>query len=118
MSKPKVKLYELVELIRLHGPISANRLTELTGDWRQSIDWYIRQAHDAELIHIFDFGPSPHGGNRTVKLYVIGKGIDAKRVYASDRERLAAQQKIREKRAVLVKCQRDPIDEALFGAVA
>lgn len=79
MSKAKTKIYELVELVRMHGPISPNRLTELTGDFRQSIDRYVREAHDAGLIHIAAHGPSPFGGNRTVKLYAVGKGIDAQR---------------------------------------
>ena len=48
MAKPKVKIYELIALIKEHGPVSPNRLTELTGDFRQSIDKYIRQAHRAE----------------------------------------------------------------------
>jgi hypothetical protein len=79
MSKPKTKIYEILDLIRQHGPVSANRLTELTGDLRQSIDKYVRQAHDAGLIHIATFGPSPLGGNRTVKLYMVGKAVDAQR---------------------------------------
>jgi hypothetical protein len=111
MSKPTVKLFELVELIRKHGPVSPNRLTELSGDWRTSIDKYIRQAHKARLIHIAAFGPSPHGKNRTVKLYAIGEGVDAKRVYAREREHREAQQRIREKRGVLVKCRRASIFE-------
>ncbi|MFL9904651.1 hypothetical protein PQR71_42100 [Paraburkholderia fungorum] len=83
MSKPKTKIYEIVELIRQHGPVSPNRLTNITGDIRQSIDKYVRQAHDAGLIHIAALGPSPFGGNRTVKLYAYGKGIDAQRHHVS-----------------------------------
>lgn len=79
MSKPKTKINEIVALIEKHGPISPNRLTEITGDFRQSIDKYIREAHDAGLIHVAAFGPSPFGGNRTVKLYAIGKGISIER---------------------------------------
>ncbi|WCM21391.1 hypothetical protein NDK50_08065 [Paraburkholderia bryophila] len=83
MSKPKTKIHELIDLIREHGPVSPNRLTELSGDMRQSVDKYVRQAHDKGLIHIAAFGPSPLGGNRTVKLYAYGKDVDAERVYAS-----------------------------------
>lgn len=79
MSKPKTKIYEIVALIEKHGPISPNALTELTGDFRQSIDRYVRLAHEAEMIHVDSFGPSPFGGNRKVKLYAVGKGIDAQR---------------------------------------
>ncbi|CAG4889438.1 hypothetical protein [Paraburkholderia gardini] len=118
MSKPKTKIYEIVALIREHGPVSPNRLTELTGDFRQSVDKYIRQAHDMGLIHIADFGPSPLGGNRTVKLYAYGKGIDAKRVYAIDRARQKTIEKIRAKRTALNRPHRDTYVEALFGAVA
>lgn len=80
MSKPKTKIYEIVELIRLHGPVSPNRLTELTGDFRQSVDRYIRLAHLAEMIHISGFGPNPLGINRDVKLYSFGAGVDAQKV--------------------------------------
>jgi hypothetical protein len=79
MSKPKTKIYEIVELIRLHGPVSPNRLTELTGDFRQSVDRYVRQAHLAEMIHVSGFGPNPLGINRDVKLYSIGQGVDAQK---------------------------------------
>lgn len=79
MSKPKTKFYEIVALIEKYGPVSPNRLTEITGDFRQSIDKYVREAHLAELIHVAAFGPSPFGGNRTVKLYAAGKGADAQR---------------------------------------
>lgn len=118
MAKPKVKIFELVELIRVHGPVSPNRLTELSGDWRQSVDQYIRKAHSAGLIHIAGFGPSPFGGNRTVKLYAAGRGVDAKRPYARELHHEQAIQKIREKRGVLVKCRRDSMTEAFFGAAA
>jgi hypothetical protein len=79
MAKPHRKLHELVVLIEKHGPISPNALTDLTGDHRQSIDKYIRLAHRAGMIHVASLGPSPFGGNRTVKLYAHGKGIDAQR---------------------------------------
>jgi hypothetical protein len=79
MAKPKTKINEIVALIEKHGPVSPNRLTEITGDFRQSIDKYVRQAHDAGLIHVAAFGPSPFGGNRTVKLYAAGKGVNVQR---------------------------------------
>lgn len=89
MAKPKTKIYELLRLIREHGPVSPNRLTELSGDLRQSIDKYIREAHDSKLIHIAGFAPSPLGGNRTVKLYSFGKGVDAVRNGSVKREKKA-----------------------------
>lgn len=79
MAKPKTKINEIVALIDKYGPVSPNRLTEITGDFRQSIDKYVREAHLAEFIHVAAFGQSPFGGNRTVKLYAAGKGIDAQR---------------------------------------
>lgn len=79
MAKPHKKIYELVGLIEKHGPISPNALTDMTGDHRQSIDKYIRLAHQAEMIHIARFAPSPFGGKRTVKEYAYGKGVDAYR---------------------------------------
>jgi hypothetical protein len=133
MSKPKVKLYELVDLIEQHGPVSPNRLTELSGDFRQSVDKYIRQAHDQGLIHIAEFGPSPCGGNRTVKLYVAGKGIDAKRQYAAKkphvrmsretrRSRVAARAKAareaRLKSELSRPAYRDELTSAFFGGIA
>lgn len=116
MAKPKTKIYEIVALIEKHGPISPNALTDMTGDFRQSVDKYIRLAHKANLIHIDSFGPSPLGGNRTVKLYACGKGIDAERVYYRDRKHAESGEKIRAKRSSLTKCRRDPMVTALFGA--
>lgn len=81
MAKHFTKLPQILELIREYGPVSPNRLTELSGDMRQSVDKYIRQAHEDRMIHIAGFGPSPLGGNRTVKLYAIGEGVDAERPY-------------------------------------
>lgn len=92
MSKAKTKIYELVELVRQHGPISPNQLTELTGDFRQSIDRYVREAHDAGLIYVASLGPSPFGGNRTVKMYAIGKGIDAQRASAERKAKASTKQ--------------------------
>ena len=119
MAKPKFKIYELVALIELHAPISPNRLTDITGDHRQSIDQYIRQARNAGLIHISGYEASPYGGNRTVKLYSPGKGIDAERVYAKDRRQAETIAKIQEKHARLAKCaRRDPFIEAMYGSAA
>jgi predicted HTH transcriptional regulator len=56
MAKPQKKIFQIVALIEANGPISANRLTEITDDWRQTIDMYIRKAHKLGLIHIADFG--------------------------------------------------------------
>lgn len=92
--RPKVKVAELVALVREHGPVSPNHLTELAGDFRQSIDRYIRLAHEAELIHIHSFAESPFGGNRTIKMYAIGKGIDAARPYRSIPNRLRPKKQI------------------------
>jgi hypothetical protein len=116
MAKPEVKIYEIVALIEKHGPISPNRLTEITGDWRQTIDAYIRKAHARKMIHISGFGPSPFGTNREVKLYKAGKGVDAKRLTYRERRREQSIERIRQKRTALNKCQRDPLDAALFGA--
>lgn len=116
MAKQKTKIYEIVALIEKHGPISPNALTDMTGDYRQSVDKYIRQAHKANLIHIDSFGPSPLGGNRTVKLYACGKGIDAKRIYYKDRKQAESIEKIHEKHSSLSKFRRDPLISALFGA--
>jgi hypothetical protein len=85
MAKPQRKIQEIVALIEKHGPVSPNRLTELTGDFRQSVDKYIRLAHSAGMIHVDSFGPSPLGGNRKVKLYAHGKGVDAARVLVRER---------------------------------
>lgn len=92
MSKPKTKIYEIVALIQRNGPVSPNRLTELTGDYRQTIDKYIRLAHMAGLVHVAEFGPSPLGGNRTVKLYAAGKGTDAQR-HPGEKKKAATRKK-------------------------
>lgn len=81
MSKPAFRIDNLLDLIEKKGPISPNRLTEISGIARQTVDKYIRRAHKAELIHIASFGPSPFGGKKTVKLWTYGKGEDARRVY-------------------------------------
>ena len=93
MARHHTKIPELLALIREHGPVSPNRLTELTGDFRQSIDKYIRQAHEDELIHVAAFEPSPLGGNRTVKLYAIGAGKDAQRPYVHQKHQKRAAEK-------------------------
>jgi len=81
MRRLATKFARTLDLIRDQGPISANALVDLTGDWRQTIDCYIREARAAGLLHIAGFGPSPFGGRRTVKLWAFGAGVDAKRPY-------------------------------------
>lgn len=119
MSKKKWKLDALLALIEKHGPVSPNRLAELSGDMRQSIDKYVRQAHLAELIHVDSYGPNPNGnGGKDVKLWVIGRRVDAKRQYFEDKRRAKYIEGLREKRLVLVKCRRDPSVESIFGEAA
>ena len=118
MAKPKTKIYELLRLIREHGPVSPNRLTELSGDARQSIDIYIRQAHKAGLIHVDSYGPNPTGSNKEVKLWVFGKGDDAQRVYYAEKQHALYIEKLRERRRQQVSVERQPLDEALFGRAA
>ena len=129
MPRPRHKVAELVELIRQHGPISPNALTKLTGDWRQSVDWYIRQAREADLIHIGGYElDTSRGENRTVKLYVFGPGVDAvrpkqpKKAYQRPLKGTpmsVAVVQAREKRARrTVDVHRDPLVAALFGACA
>jgi hypothetical protein len=133
MSKPKTKIYEIVELIRQHGPVSPNRLTEMTGDMRQSVDRYIRECHEAGLIHVEAYGPSPVIEGRTVKLWAVGIGEDAKRPRAKEKPRVyqrkgtpksRQQTKARANRARRIVEEanrlpaRDPISIAWFGQPA
>jgi hypothetical protein len=124
-------LTQFVELVGNHEPVSPNRLVELTGYRRQDIDRLIRSARDPQRrMYIADFGPSPFGGNRTVKLYARGDKPDAVRPYvkkktyrrkrtgtphsraaaAARRERAA-----RLKRETQFVPRRDPFTEAFFG---
>lgn len=127
MARERFRLQQTIDLIREHGPISPNALTELTGDWRSCIDHYIRLAHEAGLIHIAAFGPSPFGGNRTVKLWAYGPGEDAKRPKVPQKrypKRHKGTPKSREalqaieRRSAAVAARRDPMIEALFGSPA
>lgn len=118
MAKPQRKIFDIVALIEKHEPVSPNRLTEITGDWRQTIDMYIRKAHQSGLIHIAGYEPSPFGpGYTDVKLWAHGKGVDAKRVTFREKRRMKTVEKIRAKRA-LIDAHRDPLVEAFFGAAA
>jgi len=118
MAKPKTKIYELLRLIREHGPVSPNRLTDLSGDLRQSVDKYVREAHDAGLIHIHSYGPNPTGSNKDVKLWAFGKGVDAQRLYYRDKKQAAYIERLRAKRLQSVDCRRDSAVQAMFGEAA
>lgn len=130
MCKPAFKVNNLLKIIEEKGPISPNALTDLTGDVRQSVDKYIRQAHKAKLIYVAGFGPSPFGGNSTVKLWAYGKGEDAIRVHAArkpkPRKPAGTSKSVQMVKALSARKQRafeeanrlpvhDPITMALFG---
>jgi hypothetical protein len=118
MAKPQKKIFQIVALIEANGPVSANRLTEITDDWRQTIDMYIRKAHKLGLIHIADFGPSPYGaGYGDVKLWAAGKGIDAKRVCFRQKRQIRTVERIRAKRQ-MIDAHPDPLAQAFFGQAA
>jgi hypothetical protein len=128
--KAPTKAAELLNLIRIHGPVSPNRLVDITGDHRQSLDRYIRECHEANLIHVAAYGPSPTTEGRTVKLWAIGPGEDAKRprvkqkryVYptkGTPKSRQASKARTDRERRIIEEANRlptrDPITAAWFG---
>lgn len=118
MSRPKTKIYELLRLIREHGPVSPNRLTELSGDARQSINKYIRQAHQSKLIHVDSYGPNPTGCAKEVKLWAFGKGEDAKRIYHAEKKRAQYIESLRARCQQQISQQVDSFSEELLAEAA
>jgi hypothetical protein len=116
---------ELLRLIAKHGPVSKNRLNEISSMVRQDVDKYVRRLHEQKLIHIDSFTDSPVRENYTVPLFVAGPGEDAKRERkpkkrykrdANGRRCIPIHERYVAKTTIVVR--RDPFVAALFGEAA
>jgi predicted ArsR family transcriptional regulator len=129
MSRQKMevtpRMSELLRLIAKHGPVSKNRLAEISGVVRQNVDKYMRRLHEQKLVHIDSFDRNPDRENYMVALYVSGPGDDAvrerkpKKRYkrdASGRRCIPIHERYVSKSTVVVR--RDPFIAAFFGEAA
>lgn len=81
--RPQIET-NVAAMIKKHGPISSAEMARMLLCRPQQVDQYVRRLHRANKIHVGNYVELTE--NYLTRLWVHGKGIDAKKPLKSERE--------------------------------